>query len=81
MITFSFPLRENPENRQVVESTGTLMPIQLGKEPFEATLHARGYSFHLIFGNQINCIWRNPVAAFAAVSGHEAERVAGFFEA
>ena len=54
MITFSFPLRENPENRQVVESTGTLMPIQLGKEPFETTLHARGYSFHLIFGNQIN---------------------------
>ena len=27
------------------------------------------------------CIRRSPVAAFAAVSGHEAERVAGFFEA
>ena len=26
------------------------------------------------------CIWRNPVAAFAAVSGHGAERVAGFLE-
>ena len=26
------------------------------------------------------CIWRNPVAAFAAVSGHGAKRVAGFYD-
>ncbi len=26
------------------------------------------------------CIWRSPVAAFAAVSGHGAERVAGLIE-
>ena len=27
-----------------------------------------------------DCIWRNPVAAFAAVSGHGAERVARFYD-
>ena len=30
--------------------------------------------------NEARCIWRNPVATFAAISGHGAERVAGFFE-
>ena len=35
---------------------------------------------NLTQNDRLNCIWRNPVAAFAAVSGHGAERVAGFLE-
>ena len=34
------------------------------------------FKYHLL----AICIWRNPVAAFAAVSGHGAKRVAGFYD-
>ena len=44
-----------------------------------------GYSFERVDPQNpddvdVACIWRNPVAAFAAVSGHRAKRVAGFYD-
>lgn len=33
---------------------GYIHPIQIAKEPYECTVEARGYSFHLLFGSQIN---------------------------
>lgn len=33
---------------------GDIFPIQLGQQPYEATICIRGYSYHLIFGQQTN---------------------------
>ena len=35
-------------------------------------------NYHELYEDDSNCIRRHPVAAFAAVSGHGAERVASF---
>ena len=50
--------------------------FQLTKEELENLKCQSGISSQF----ESYCIWRCPVAAFAAVSGHGAERVAGFLE-
>lgn len=40
----------NPDNRL----EGTITPINLAQAPYEAVLEISGYSYHLIFGRQIN---------------------------
>ena len=57
-ITFEFPVvcfhSDDPEDAEVSYCKGAIRPIQLDQEPYEMNLEARGYSFHLIFGSQIN---------------------------
>ena len=42
------------EIADVEQQEAALRPINLEKEPFEAVIEARGYSYHIIFGSQIN---------------------------
>ena len=57
-ISFEFPVvysySDDPEDAEVSYYKGAIKPIQLDHEPYEMTLEAQGYSFHLIFGSQIN---------------------------
>ena len=57
-------------------SANTLCKQLLGVKSAVVT----GHDFYQDSDGVNHCIWRNPVAAFAAVSGHGAELVAGFFE-
>lgn len=68
-ITFEFPVVSFPdpddlEDADISYYNASIKPIRLDREPYEATLEARGYGFHLIFGSQVNgnflCIpnWR-----------------------
>ena len=45
---------DDPEDRVIVRESGKITPIQLSQEPYEVNVAARGSSFHLIFGSQIN---------------------------
>ena len=57
-IPFEYPVASQKPNlthgSRQTRCKGTIKPIQLDREPYEITLEARGYSFHLIFGSQIN---------------------------
>ena len=57
-IQFKYPVvifeSDDPEDTEISYYKGKITPICLDKEPYEMTLDARGYSFHLIFGSQIN---------------------------
>lgn len=57
-IQFQYPVvsfeSDDPEDTEIFYYTGRIRPICLDKEPYEMTLDARGCSFHLIFGSQIN---------------------------
>ena len=58
-ITFTFPVvtwldPEDPEDSEISSCEAVIRPIQLDHPPYEMNLDARGYSFHLIFGNQVN---------------------------
>lgn len=56
-ISFEFPVvtfySDDLEDADISYYKGTIKPIRLDREPYEITLEARGYSFHLIFGSQI----------------------------
>lgn len=55
---------DDMEERELVKRKGTIRPIRLHGEPYEAFVDAEGYSFHILFGSQCNgnflCIpdWR-----------------------
>jgi hypothetical protein len=55
-VSFEFPVvyldPDDPEDAEVTYCQGAIKPIQFDREPYEMTLEARGYSFHLIFGSQ-----------------------------
>lgn len=57
-ITFQFPVvyldPDDMEEAEICYCTGVIRPIRLDHEPYEMLLEARGYSFHLIFGSQLN---------------------------
>lgn len=45
---------DDPEDSVVVRDSGKIIPLQLSQEPYEVNVEARGSSFHMIFGSQIN---------------------------
>ena len=45
---------DDPEDNVVVREGGKIIPIQLSQEPYEVNVEARGWSFHVIFGSQMN---------------------------
>ncbi len=45
---------EDPEDALVQQEQGILIPVRLDREPYEAIVEARGYSFHILFGSQMN---------------------------
>lgn len=55
-ILYWFPIvyhdDDNPENDEVVQENGKIIPCQLDHEPYEAMVETYGYSFHIIFGHQ-----------------------------
>ena len=58
-ITCTFPVvtgldPEDPDDSEISSCEAVIRPIQLDHPPYEMNLDARGYSFHLIFGNQVN---------------------------
>lgn len=57
-LSFEYPvvyfISDDPEDAEVSYYEGSVWPINLEREPYEMTLIAQGYSFHLIFGSQIN---------------------------
>lgn len=67
-IPFTYPVvyfcNDDFEDAEVTHRTGYLKPINMSTEPYEATVEAEGYSFHILVGSQINgkflCIpdWR-----------------------
>ncbi len=56
-ISYKFPIvtfySDDLEDSEITYCEGRIKPIRLDREPYEITLEARGYSFHLIFGSQI----------------------------
>lgn len=57
-IAFEYPVvyldSDDPEDADISYCGGSIWPINFDQEPYEMTLDARGCSFHLIFGSQIN---------------------------
>ena len=57
-IPFEFPVvwldSDDPELSDISYRKGEIIPVRLDREPYEADLEARGFSFHLIFGSQVN---------------------------
>ena len=55
-IPYQFPVvyldEDDYEDTVVTQENGHIYPIHLDKEPYEATVEAHGYSFHVIFGTQ-----------------------------
>lgn len=45
---------DDPEDNIVVHDEGKIIPLRLHQEPYEVNVEARGSSFHLIFGSQVN---------------------------
>lgn len=45
---------DDPEDNIVVRDQGKIIPLQLNQEPYEVNVEARGSSFHMIFGSQVN---------------------------
>ena len=45
---------DDPEDSIVVRDKGKIIPLRLHQEPYEVNVEARGSSFHLIFGSQVN---------------------------
>lgn len=58
MISYQYPVAyfygDDFGDREVHYRSGRISPINLTKVPFEATVHAEGSSFHVIFGYQCN---------------------------
>ena len=57
-ISFEFPVvnscSDDLEDAEISYRKGSIKALQLDREPYEATLEAHGYSFHLVFGSQAN---------------------------
>lgn len=57
-ISYMFPIvyldEDDPEESEIIYSEAYLTLLRLDREPYEAIVEARGYSFHIIFGSQIN---------------------------
>lgn len=59
-ISYEFPViyldGDDPEHGEakIVYEKACIRPLQLHRDPYEVLLEARGYSFHIIFGSQIN---------------------------
>lgn len=60
-ISFEYPIMcphpDNPKDTGISYREGIICPINLVREPYEITLNAHGYSFHLILGKQINGVF------------------------
>lgn len=57
-ILFWYPIvyldEKDPADHVVYRDSGKITPLQLSREPYEVIVNARGSSFHLIFGKQVN---------------------------
>ena len=57
-IPFEYPVvdldDDDPENGEITYREGKIKPLNLDTDPYEMILKAEGFSFHLIFGRQIN---------------------------
>jgi len=57
-IPYQYPVayldEDDPEDAVTLQEEGYIIPIRIDKEPYECTVEARGYSYHLLFGSQIN---------------------------
>jgi hypothetical protein len=42
------------EDSEVIMQNAEIRPIRLDRQPYEATVNANGFSFHIIFGEQCN---------------------------
>lgn len=55
-IAYLFPIvhleESDPECSQIMYDEACVTPIRLNREPYEAVVEARGYSFHILFGSQ-----------------------------
>ena len=58
VLPFEFPVAYldpvDPEASETSYCKASINPIQIDHQPYEMDLEARGYSFHLIFGSQVN---------------------------
>lgn len=45
---------DDPEDNVVVRKQGKIIPYQLDQEPYDVSVEASGYSYHLIFGKQVD---------------------------
>ena len=43
---------DDPEDNVVVQKHGSIIPYQLGREPYEVMVNADEYTYHLIFGHK-----------------------------
>lgn len=57
-IDYQYPIvyleDDDPEDALILHEKGSIHLIRLDREPYECTVDARGSSFHLLFGSQIN---------------------------
>lgn len=57
-IAFEYPVlylnSDDPEDADISYCEAYTWPIHFDRKPYEMTLEAQDYSFHLIFGSQIN---------------------------
>lgn len=57
-LPFRYPVvyfySDDYEDSETIFKTGYIEPIKTDAEPYEATVTAEGYSFHVIFGSQCN---------------------------
>ena len=55
-IPYQYPIvyldEDAPEEAMIEHEEGYITVTRLGREPYECTVEARGYSFHLLFGSQ-----------------------------
>lgn len=58
MISYQFPVvmfySDDPEDSEAILYDGNIQPYNLSHEPYEATVTARGSSYHILFGHQCN---------------------------
>ena len=58
MISYTYPVvyfyDDDFEESEIIKRKGRIRPIRMEKEPYEAEVLAEGYSFHILFGSQIN---------------------------
>ena len=56
-VLFWFPIvyfdEEDPEDNLVVQEQGKIIPYRLDSEPYEISVKARGYRYHLVFGHKV----------------------------
>ena len=85
MCIYQYPVTPSPasDSTTVIQRKGTIQPIRMEKEPYEAVVSAEGSRFHLLFGSQYSgnflcipdwCNRRTPPDGFAEQNGRDAER-------